>query len=75
MSTTDDAHRAGTQAAHELITALAEAGMTADRIDTATEDVLGARHGHPTAVSEAFYTAFDHTAATYAAELRELEAG
>jgi hypothetical protein len=67
--------RAGTQAAHDMITALADGGMTADRIDQVAEDVLGARYDEPTPVSKRFYAAFDDTAATYVAELRELEAG
>ena len=49
--------------------------MTADRIDQVAEDVLGARYDQPTPVSDRFYAAFDRTAATYVADLRELEAG
>jgi hypothetical protein len=75
MTSTTSPGRAGTHAAHDLITALADAGMTADRIDRVAEGVLGARHDEPTPVSERFYAAFDHTAAIYVAELRELEAG
>lgn len=67
--------RAGIEAAHELITALADAGMTADRIDQVAEDVLGGRNNQPTKTSEQFYAAFDSTAATYVAELREPESG
>ena len=73
--TTTSPSQAGTQAAHERITALAGAGMNADRIDTAAEGVLDGRYDQPTTTSEQFYAAFDRTAATYVAELRELEAG
>ena len=66
---------AGTAAASDLITALADGGMSPDRIDTVIEDVLGGRHVHPTAVSEEFYDAFADTAATCVADLRDLEAG
>ncbi len=48
--------------------------MSPDRIDQVAEDVLGGRIGQPTAVSGQFYAEFDRTAATYVAELRELEA-
>jgi hypothetical protein len=75
MTSTTSTGQAGAQAAHDLITALADAGMTADRIDQAAEDVLGARYDQPTPVSDRFYAAFDRTAALYVADLRELEAG
>jgi hypothetical protein len=75
MSSTTSPQQAGAQAAHELITALADAGMSADRIDRVAEDVLGSRRDQPTPVSERFYAAFDRTAATYVADLHELEAG
>ena len=65
---------AGAAAARDVITALADAGMSPDRIDVVIEDVLGWRHDRPTAVSEAFYDAFADTAATYIADLRDLEA-
>jgi hypothetical protein len=70
-----DARRAGTEAAHHVITTLADAGMTAGRIDTVAEDVLGGRYDRPTPVSDQFYAEFDRTAAIFVAELRELEAG
>ena len=66
---------AGASAASDLITALADAGMSPDRIGAVIEDVLGGRHDHPTAVSEEFYDAFADTAATCVADLRDLEAG
>ena len=66
---------AGTAAARDVITALADAGMSPDRIGAVIEDVLGDRHDQPTAVSEEFYTAFADTAATCVADLRDLEAG
>jgi hypothetical protein len=75
MNATTGPSRAGTQAACELITALADAGMSADRIDRVAEDVLGGRHDEPTPVSDQFYAEFDRTAAIYVADLRELEAG
>jgi hypothetical protein len=67
--------RAGTQAAHDLITALVDAGMAAGRINRVAEDVLGGRYEQPTLVTEPFYREFDRTAAIYVADLRELEAG
>ncbi len=74
--TSTHADRAGADAAHHLISALADAGMTPDRIDGVVEDVLGGRHDQPASpMSERFYDAFDLTAATYVADLRELEAG
>ena len=66
---------AGASAASDLITALADAGMSPDRIGTVIEDVLGLRHDQPTAVSEAFYDAFDRTAAALVADLRDPEGG
>ena len=66
---------AGTAAARDVITALADAGMSPDRIDAVIEDVLAWRQDQPTAVSEEFYDAFADTAATYIADLRDLEAG
>jgi hypothetical protein len=75
MTPATSPQQAGHQAAHELITALAGAGLTADRIDRVAEDVLGARYDQPTPVSGRFYAEFDRTAATYVADLRELEAG
>ena len=75
MTSTTSPQQAGAQAAHDLITALADAGMTADRIDAVAEDVLGCRYDKPTPVSERLYAEFDRTAATYVADLRELEAG
>jgi hypothetical protein len=66
---------AGAQAAHDLITALADAGMNAGRIDQAAEGILGARYDAPTPVSNRFYAAFDRTAAIYVANLHDLEAG
>jgi hypothetical protein len=74
-SDTRRAQRAGTEAAHELITALADAGMSADRIERVAEDVVGGRHDQPTPASDQFYAEFDRTAAIYVADLRELEAG
>ncbi len=73
--TTIDARQAGAETAPHLVTKLADAGMSAGRIDAIAEDVLGCRHDQPTAVSERFYAAFDRTAAIYVADLRELEAG
>jgi hypothetical protein len=67
--------QAGHEAACHLITALADAGMTAGQIDQTAEDVLGARYDQPTPVSEQFYAEFDRTAATCVAELRDLKAG
>ena len=67
--------QAGAEAARDLITALADAGMSQDRIGPVIEDVLGYRHDQPTAVSEDFYDAFASTAATLVADLRDLEAG
>jgi hypothetical protein len=75
MTSTISPQQAGAQAAHDLITALADAGMAADRIDRVAEDVLGARYCDATPVSGRFYAEFDRTAATYVADLRELEAG
>jgi hypothetical protein len=75
MNATTGPSRAGKQAAHELITALADAGMSADRIDRVAEEVLGGRHDEPTPVSDQFYAEFDRTAAIYLADLRDLEAG
>ena len=75
MTTTTSPQQAGGQAAHDLITALADTGMTAGRIDAVAEDVLAARHDQPTPVSDRFYAEFDRTAAIYVAELREFEAG
>ena len=66
---------AGDAAAQDLITALADAGMSPDRIGTVIEDVLACRHDHPTAVSEEVYTAFAGSAAALVADLRDLEAG
>jgi hypothetical protein len=66
---------AGAAAAIDLITALADAGMSPGRIDAVIEDVLACRHDQPTPVSEEFYDAFADTAATCVAELRHLEAG
>ncbi|MHB1594919.1 MAG: hypothetical protein ACYCO9_21540 [Streptosporangiaceae bacterium] len=66
---------AGAAAASDLITVLADAGMSPDRIDVVVEDVLACRHDHPTAVSEDFYDAFADTAATCVADLRDPEAG
>ena len=66
---------AGASAASDLITALADAGMSPDRIGAVIEDVLACRHDHPTAVSEQFYDAFAYTAASLVADLRDLEAG
>lgn len=74
MSTTGPG-RAGNETAHQVITALAAAGMSAYQIDAVAEDVLGGRFDQPTATSATFYRAFDHTAAIYAADLRDLEAG
>jgi hypothetical protein len=74
-TTPADARRAGTEVACHLITVLADAGMTADRIDQAAEDVLGGRFDQPTPVSDQFYAESDRTAATCVADLRELEAG
>jgi hypothetical protein len=67
--------QAGGHAAHDLITALADAGMSAGRIARVAEDVLGGRYDQPTPASDRFYAEFDRTAAAYVAELRELEAG
>ncbi|MHB1596830.1 MAG: hypothetical protein ACYCO9_10165 [Streptosporangiaceae bacterium] len=66
---------AGAAAAQDLITALADAGMSPDRIGTVIEDVLGDRHDHPTPVAEDFYDTFADTAASLVADLRDLEAG
>jgi hypothetical protein len=75
MTSITSPQQAGAQAANELITALADAGMTADRIDAIAEDVLGGRYDQPTPVSARFYAEFDRTAAICVANLRELEAG
>ena len=75
MTATTSPGLAGSHAAHDLITALADAGMTADRIDQAAENVLGASYDQPTPVSDRFYSGFDRTAAIYVADLRDLEAG
>ena len=75
MTSTTSPQQAGAQAAHDLIAALVDAGMTADRIDRVAEDVLADRYDQPTAVSERFYAEFDRTAAICVADLRELEAG
>ena len=66
---------AGAAAAQDVITALADAGMSPARIGTVIEDVLGCRHDQPTPVSEEFYDAFASTAATLIADLSDLEAG
>ena len=66
---------AGTAAARDVITALAAAGISPDRIGTVIEDVLACRHDHPTAGSEEFYDSFAGTAAVLVADLRDLEAG
>ena len=66
---------AGTAAASDLITMLADAGMSPDRIGTVIKDVLGCRHDQPTSVSEDFYDAFAGTAAVLVADLRDLETG
>ena len=71
---TDAARRAGAQAAHQVITAQADAGMSPDQIDASAECVLGGRFDHRTAESDAFYAAYDQTAAIYVADLREPEA-
>jgi len=67
--------RAGAEAADQVIRAQADAGMSADRIDTSAERVLAGRFDNPTPESRAFYAAYDQTAAIYAADLRDLEAG
>jgi len=74
-TTTTSAGQAGGHTARDLITALADAGLGAGRIDRAAEDVLAARHDHPTPISDWFDAEFDRTAAIYVAELRGLEAG
>ena len=66
MTTVTDASRAGTETAQHLTTALADAGMTAERAD---------RFDQLTPVSDQFCAAFDRAAATCVAELRDLEAG
>ncbi|MDA8323383.1 MAG: hypothetical protein M0030_26720 [Actinomycetota bacterium] len=66
---------AGAATAIDVITALADAGMSPARIGAVVEDVLGCRHDQPTAVSEEFYDAFASTAATLIADLRDLETG
>jgi hypothetical protein len=68
------ARQAGTDAACKLITCLADAGMSAEQIDEVAEDVLGGRNDQPTPFTERFYAAFDRTATTCIAELRDLEA-
>jgi hypothetical protein len=65
---------AGQQAAHDLITTLADTGMSSDRMDAVAQHVLGARYDRPTPVTDRFYAAFDRTAAIYVADLREPEA-
>jgi hypothetical protein len=74
MTSTTSPQQAGAHAAHDLITALADAGLTPGRIDAVAEDVLGGRYDQPTPVSDRFYAEFDRTAGTYVADLRELEA-
>ena len=66
---------AGAAAASDVITALADAGMSPDRIDAVVEDVLACRHDRPTAVSEEFYDAFASTAGSLVADLRDRGAG
>ncbi len=65
----------GVKAADQVVRAQLNAGFSAGRIDANAERVLGGRFEQPTATSEAFYCGYDQTAATYAREARELEAG
>lgn len=68
--------QAGAQTAKDLITALADAGMTASRTDRVAEDLLVGRYDQPTTpVSDRFHAEFNCTAAICVAELRDLEAG
>jgi hypothetical protein len=62
----------GQEVADQVVTAQADAGMSADRIDASAERVLGARFEKPTKESDAFWSGYDETAATYAADLRDL---
>jgi hypothetical protein len=72
-----DVARAGAEAADLVVRAQLEAGMDRDRIEISAEKVLGDRFVNPTAVSNAFYGAYDETVRTYVAEARglEMEAG
>ena len=69
------AHTAGAETAGQVIRAQLGAGMTPGRIEASAESVLGGRFTQPTPVSEAFYRGYGETAAIYAREARELEAG
>ena len=75
MSDTGRARAEGEQIADEVVRSQADAGMSADRVDRSAEDVLAARFDAPTAESDAFWSGYDTTAAIYAADLRDLEAG
>jgi hypothetical protein len=66
-------HLDGQEVADQVVTAQADAGMSADRIDASAEHVLGARFESPTAESDAFWSGYDETAAIYAADLRDLD--
>jgi hypothetical protein len=67
------AARAGAEAADQVVTAQANAGMTPDRIEASAERVLGDRFETPTSESEAFYGSYDSTAAALVHDLRELD--
>ena len=69
-----DARQAGAETATRNITAQADAGMTADRIERASEGVLSGRFEKASPQSDAFYSEYDQTAATLTRELREIEA-
>lgn len=65
--------QAGHEAALLVVTSQANAGMSPDAIEASAEQVLAGRFTQPTAAAEAFYREYDQTAATLAAELRELD--
>ena len=69
-----DAARAGAESADLVVRAQLDAGMTAEQIRASAERVLGDRFNDPTPVSDAFYDAYDATAATYVADMRDLTA-
>jgi hypothetical protein len=68
-----DAAGAGAESADQVVRAQLDAGMTPDQVDASAEKVLGDRFTGPTAASDAFYDAYDETAAMYAADARDLD--
>ena len=63
---------AGAEAADLVIRTQMNAGMPPEQIRASVERVLGDRFNEPTPASDAFYDAYDATAATYVADMRDL---